>query len=131
MTEKAVIKNIKKYNDIRLARGLKLNEVPTTVRNGNNGISTEKFGRSWYMLPKGRAIFKTYGDTDNFFNSIRNLRLVNELLCYELAKQMNVPCAEYELASKGLNKGIVTYDVAKEGEKIVNLYDFYNIADNE
>lgn len=129
MTEKAVIKNIKKYNDIRLAKGICLDKIPTLDRRGNVGLSTQQFGHSWYMLPKGRAIFKTFDDTDKFFDRLKNMRLVNELVCYELAKQMNLPCAEYEPASKGKAKGLVTYDVATPQEKIYNLYQFYDFID--
>ena len=110
-----LLKNIKKYNRIRLAKGLILDSFGTKVRQGTYGVSSSRHGDTWYMLNKGRAIFKTYKSdlTEGFFDSVQKLRMVNELICYELSKQVGVLCAEYELANYKGEQGIVTYDVAK------------------
>lgn len=121
----AILKNINKYNDIKLAKGLYLKGVKTTERKGRKGISTNLFGSSWFILPQGRAIYKTYEKANPHIDSIRNLRVVNELLCCELANILNVPCAEYKLAHTRKTEGLISFDVAKNGEKIWTVNDFY------
>ena len=128
MDEQFILKNVKKYNRIRFKTDLKLDNSPISLRRGNIGLSTEKFGWYWFMLPKGKAIFKTYDDPYMFMNRVGNIRLVNELICYEISKQVGVLCAEYEPATHGKNIGVVTYDVAKENEKMLNLKEFYDFA---
>lgn len=123
--DRRILKNLEKYNDIKISKGIHLKTVRTTERDGYNGMSTERYGKKWFMLPKGRAIFKTYNDNNPFYNGVRNIRLVNELICQELAKQVNVLCAEYEPASQNGHYGLVTYDVAKPGEDVLNLREFY------
>lgn len=125
---RSMLKNLEKYNDIKISKGIHLKTVRTTDRDGYNGISTERYGKHWYMLPKGRAIFKTYYDKNLFYDGVRNMRLVNELICQELAKQVSVLCAEYEPASKNEHYGLVTYDVAKPGEEVLSLYEFYSFT---
>ena len=121
-----ILKNIKKYNNIKLARGLIIDSARTRVRQGSFGVSTSDHGDTWYMLQKGKAIFKTYKSdlSDGFFDSVQKLRMVNELICYELSKQVGVLCAEYELANYKGEQGIVTYNVAKRGENLMDGYEF-------
>ena len=121
-----MLKNLGKYNNIKLCKGLILNTVKSRKRDGDMGISTGEHGDKWFMLPKGRAIFKSYDDGGSYFDSIKNMRIVNELLCYELAKSVGVLCAEYELANYHNTQGIVTYNVTKPGEKLINADDFLN-----
>ena len=130
---KAKLKNIEKYNNIKFAKGLVFDTARKRNRVGNSGISTQKHGDKWYMLPKGRAIFKTFDDSDSgdFFHSVRNMRLVNELICYEISKQIGVICAEYELATKDGETGVVTYDVRKSGEQIIDASTLFFEADIE
>lgn len=131
---KPMLKNVKKFNEIKLERGLVLNNSATKIREGEIGISSEQYGDKWFMLPKGKAIFKTYKSIidDDLFKNIRNIRITNELLCQELAKQVGVLCAEYELATKKNITGLVTYDIAKPGEEIIDSYSFfYNIKESD
>lgn len=107
-----------RYNDIKLAKGLYLDNVAKTDRNGELGISTILTGSKWFILPKGRAIFKSYDGS--FYQYIKDLRIANELLCQELAKQLNIDCAEYQPAIYENKKGLVSYDVTKNGEELLN-----------
>jgi hypothetical protein len=120
-----------KYTDIKLAKGVCIDRHNHTAREvADVGVSTKSFGKVWFYMPKGKAIFKTY---DDFQNEIRDLRIVNELLCYELSKQMGIRCAEYELACLDeIITGVVTYDVATKNEKLVNSKELFirqNIKD--
>ena len=70
----------------------------------------------WFNLKKGKAIFKTF-DTQE---QTKNNRIVNELICQELAKQVGLSCAEYELANLDGETGLVSYNVAKNNKKLIN-----------
>lgn len=119
-----------KYSDIKLAKGLCLDNTISTHRaNADLGISTTKYGFSWQMLPKGRAIFKTY-DGYKMYDDIREIRIANELLCYELSKQLGVLCAEYELATKDNKTGLVTYDViTNPNQKLISAKSLFKAVD--
>lgn len=118
---KAILKNTEKYGNIKLAKGLLLDETKTVKRGGEIGVSTKKYGKVWFCLPKGRAIFKTYDDI--FCFDIRQNRIVNELLCKELCNQVGIKCPEIEPASKNGVEGIVSYNVAKRGEELIDAMD--------
>ena len=100
-----------KYSDIKLAKGLCLDSVKDIERHGfGTGMSSKRYGTKWQMLPKGRAVFKTY-DGEGVYKKIKEVRIVNELLCYELSKQVGILCAEYELANKDGITGLVSYEI--------------------
>ena len=103
--------------------GVNLKQFAHTFRSGAVGMSTSKFGDKWFMLPKGRAIFKNFKTNFRLYNLMTNLRMVNELLCYEIAKQLNIECAECEVATINNTRGVVSYDVAKPGEKLVQFFE--------
>lgn len=113
-----------KYTDIKLAKGVFVDSTNYSDRTQTDvGISTKSFGRFWFHTPKGKAIFKTY---DDYQSEIRDLRIVNELLCYELSKQMGIRCAEYELAHLADDvTGVVTYNVTKPSEQLINSVELY------
>ena len=114
-----------KYTDIKLAKGLIINSDDYERRKDadKTGVSTGTYGRYWFYVPKGKVIFKTY---DDYMVEIKKCRMVNELLCYELSKQMGIKCAEYELASlDGKVSGVATYDVAKSNEELISSTDFF------
>ena len=118
-----MLKNVGKYNRLK---PIDLDKFKTSNKNmSNTGISTESYGNVWFLLPKGRAIFKTFDD--NIYPVIRKIRYINELVCCELAKMINLPCAEYEPAIKkrdgDIKKGLVSYKVNKPGQKLETLYD--------
>ena len=126
MNRDYVIKNIDKYNDIKLAKGLDLMSFSTKKRHINKyvgvGISTEVFGERWFKLPKGEALFKTF--EGQYGENIREIRMLNELICQELCKQVGIKCAEYETATFGDTQGLVTYNVAQKNEKLESLHQF-------
>ena len=119
-----LIKNGDRYTDIKLATGLIIDSNNyESRRNESTGVSTGTYGRYWFYVPKGKVIFKTY---DDYLEEIQNCRMFNELLCYELAKQMGIRCAEYEPASlDGHISGVATYNVAQPNEKLVSNLDLF------
>ena len=130
--KKGVLKNEYKYTEhLKLAKGLIIDQASTEHRdNLDVGISSRNFGKNWYILPKGKAIFKTY-DSYKKFENIKQIRIINELLCYELAKQVNIPCAEYELATNNNVTGLVTYKITNDNEILVKGQDFLLFANGE
>ena len=86
---KAIIKDKKKYKLIKIPEGLSLNDCETERRTGSTGVATERFGHKWFITPRGKVIFKTYDINED------GLRIVNELLYDELAKQIGLPVAKY------------------------------------
>ena len=57
---KAILKNTEKYSDIKLAKGLLLDDAKTIKRAGESGISTGKYGHRWFCLPKYSKHMMTY-----------------------------------------------------------------------
>ena len=133
MKYRFIVKNIKKYNNIKLAKGVALKQFAMlprdTTGSADTGISTGTYGDYWFKTPNGKALFKTfYG----YGHEIRNIRMYNELLCNELCKQIDMPCAEYETAYYEEDNGVITYNILKQGEKLQALDDFaYETPDGE
>ena len=133
MKHKFIIKNIGKYNNIKLAQGLELGQFRMLPRKTTDhvgtGISTGTYGDYWFDMPKGKALFKTfYG----YGREIRNTRMYNELLCNELCSQIGMPCAEYESAHFEEDDGVVSYNIIKKGETLQSLDEFaYGTPDGE
>ena len=127
MLKGGILKNLKKYNNIKLAKGLNLQFFVTAPRGKRKyiGISTTSFGDKWFITPRGRAIFKTYDS--EFGKEIRNIRIVNELVCMELCKQMGIGCAEYQPAHIQGQDGLLSYDIA-DGKKLVSFCDFISVS---
>lgn len=127
---KGYLKNLEKYNKLKLAQGVFLDNAQIDYRQDDyTGVSTGDFGFFWYMLPKGKAIFKTYTGGDEL-EAIQNIRIVNELLCYELSKQVGIRCAEYELAEYQGQKGVISYNVSAINEKLTpatEVFDKFNL----
>ena len=119
----AILKNKDKFCNIKLAKGIFMDNFNSYNRFENKtqgygiGVSTLRFGKKWYILPKGKAIFKTY---DGFAGQLKNIRIVNELVCSELCKQIDLDCATYEQASLYGQTGVVSYDIAKYDEKLID-----------
>ncbi|MBQ7884692.1 MAG: hypothetical protein IJ318_01170 [Clostridia bacterium] len=123
MIKQGIIKNIGKFNDIKLATGLDMTLYATQPREANltnTGISTETFGDKWFLTPKGRALFKTYDS--GYSKEIRQIRMLNELLCQELCAQVGIACATYEPAQKDGQDGLITYDIAGEENSLVPIH---------
>ena len=119
---RAILKNTNKYTSIKLASGINLDNTKTTTKQTNSryhhykGISSGLYYNKWFNLKKGKAIFKTFETQEQ----TKNNRIVNELICQELAKQVGLSCAEYELANLDGETGLVSYNVAKNNKKLIN-----------
>lgn len=110
MTNKIILKNVDKYKDIKLVTGLNLKKFKTILNiKTANGASTRTFGDKLFVLPKGNAIFKTY-DNYNFKETSKH-RIINELVCQEICKQIGLNCAKYEPATYCNQTGLVSYNV--------------------
>ena len=131
---KGLIKNVKKYRVVKYPQGIGLKGKKAVYRKGGEvGISTSKFGGSWFVTDKGRALFKSYN------METQGIRVVNELLYDELAKQVGLPIAQYMPANywrieanfKSDNYeikdrdyfGLASIDVTKKNEKIMTGYE--------
>lgn len=113
---------LKTLSKLKKGRPIDLQRFVAVPRFGISGISTGKFGRFWFVLPKGKALFKIFDD--NGFVMPRNLALINELLCSRLAKQIDLPCADYELAVHGGHEGLVSYNLLNEDEQMMDCMFF-------
>lgn len=127
-----VIKNATKKDFIKFPKGLNLKEAKTRYRyqryeeENMSGISMEKYADKWFMLPKGNAIFKSYESNKR----TKSLRMINELLCQEFAKQFGISCAEYEISHFGGVKGLVSYNVLKDNERLISGYSLSRITNS-
>ena len=119
MNFKGVVKNIGKFKKITLAKGFSLQYLKTEKRYGINGATTSKFGKNWFITPKGQAIFKNYDKEDS------KTRVINELMYMYLAKQVGVPVAEYEPANYKNHDGLVTYNFLKDNEELMHCSEFF------
>ena len=123
---KTVVKNVKSFRKISLAKGVDLSplkkEKRHTKKRNSKGISTVKYGQYWFNTPKGKGIFKTYDD--EYCLLVKNLRIINEILCYYLAKQVNIDCAKYEPAHIKDYVGLISYNVLNnENDELISLSD--------
>lgn len=122
---KLTLKNLSKYNRLKMLNLHQLDDILMEERHaGDIGVSTKSFGKYWFYMPKGKAIFKTYDAPA--FKSIKEQRMYNELICYELCKRLGIACAVYEPAVKQGIKGLVTYNVAEEDEVLITGDEFLN-----
>ena len=121
--KKFIIKNKDKYKALKLAKGLDLQVFKTTPKEKKNlGVSTKKFGDKWFKTPSGKGIFKNYLPGEE-------IRIINELLYDNLAKQLGLNVAEYKPAYYGGYKGLLSLNIAKPNEKIkdgVDILDYNN-----
>lgn len=122
-----LIKN--KYTNIKLCKGIFIDEVKQILRNGGTGVSTAISGLKWYLLPKGRAIFKSFEGPE--YKDIRPIRIANELLCQELAHQVDVACAIYQPATHMGVSGLLSYDVAGRNEELLTGAQLHELAYGE
>lgn len=121
-----MIKTSKYGFDIKLAEGINITNIPSITRESAElGISTGKYGKLWFDLPEGKAIFKTYDS--RFLSSAKRIRIINEIICCKLLNQVGIPCAKYEPATfdeKEVSvRGLVTYDIKKDKERLIHLYE--------
>lgn len=124
----AILKNIKKFKQIKLAKGIYLDNIETTARNGGYGVSTRSFGDKWFVLPKGKALFKSFDG--NFAKVVRKNRIINELICNELCDQVGILHATMEPATIDKITGLVSYNIVKPREKLLTGYSLCDITNN-
>lgn len=93
-----------------------LNELPIDAREGMGTEEREKF---WFKTQDGKAyMFKSCVD------GIDNYGIYSEIIAAEVAKKLNIPCANYELATINGQKGIITESIVKDDEDMITLEDF-------
>lgn len=128
---KALLKNKKQCKIPQEFTKICLNDYSTKARKqtvNTSGISI-KFEDKWFILPKGLALFKS----DDLSYSKKDLLAINEVICSELAKKLNVKCADYDFAhfvdseNKEVILGVVSYSFIKDfnNEKIIPLSVLY------
>lgn len=115
---KEIIKNYSKFNSsTKLSNCLMLYNNNKTDREGVSGWATKEFGKYWYASPKGFVLFKDIAN----HNPVGNIQMLNEILCYRLAKNMNINCAEYIPASMdGKVNGLASVNFLKDGETLIS-----------
>lgn len=129
---KFIVKNIGKFKNIVLHPCISLNNCNKIFRYISDnvsptiGASTGMYGQYWFIVNGEKAIFKTFETAP--LNSL--LRITNELVCQELAKQIDLPCARYEVAELDGRNGLISYNVTAENEKLISgaeLFEFLGI----
>ena len=130
MTQKPILKNVNKFSKIKLAKGIDVKKLHFTTRSKKEikelGVSTKDYGKVWFVMPDGtKALFKTYNIDSTLKN--KKLRMVNELLCYQLCKQIDMPCAKYEPAHIDKQVGLISYNFLKDGEYTKSLFELLKI----
>ena len=127
---KYILKNKGKFLNICLAKGITLAGKKFVLRQDHkefSGTSIKRFGDKWFLLPKGKALFKTFDG--EYKPELKEIRIINELICASLASQMGIRHAEYEPASYNEHTGLVTYNFLEINEKLLTLADFLSIDD--
>ncbi len=128
---KYILKNKDEFLNIRLSRGISLLGKEFVARNNYkefSGTSIKRFGDKWFVLQKGKALFKTFDG--EYKAELKEIRIINELICQELASMVGILHADYEPASYEEHSGLVTYNFLQNNEKLITLADFLSI-DNE
>lgn len=134
VTQQSILKNVPKFRNIKLKPSLCLDNCPMVYRydpsdpfyKPSTGISTGLFGDRWFIVNNQKAIFKTFECAP----LCSLMRLSNELICQELANQIDLPCAKYELAKHESYNGLISYNIAKNTEEIFSgrmLLKFFGI----
>ena len=113
---KPILKNLDKFGDIKLSPGIVIDNKKRTKREDpRTGISSRHFGNYWYYLGEDKVIFKSFECMEN----TKPNRIVNELLFYEISKQVEIDCAKCKLASIDGISGIASYNVLGKDEKLI------------
>ncbi len=124
MRNKILLKNKGKYKTLKLAKGIDIKHLKKIKRyNYTEGISTIGYGDTWFVTKYGKGLFKSYKHYD--FNVSKDLRIISELLYNEVAKQVGVKVAEYKPANINKDVGLISIDVAKNGEKLIELSELF------
>ncbi|MBE7082112.1 MAG: hypothetical protein E7378_00310 [Clostridiales bacterium] len=117
------------FNFIRLKPARILSMDQSVRRRGITGVSSKTFGRKWFFMPEGKALFKTFDGS--YSSSIANIRMLNEIICYKLAMQIGISCAQYipaNLVNHGKNYvGLASVDILQPNETFVTYKSFRKI----
>lgn len=71
----------------------------------------------WFYLPE-KVIFKNYNPEGlRYGNYVKNLRIMNELICIKLAEQIGLKAAVYKPAVYDGVKGLISYNFIKSNER--------------
>ena len=105
--------------------GISLLHLSSTPRQSSlKTASTLSFGDVWFDINGKQALYKTFD-----YNGLKEFRKANEIVCYELAKQLKIPCVHYEFAHLKKSTGVITYNALKENQTIISgkdiLFDRY------
>lgn len=121
-------KELDKFTLINSPLSIDLNDIDTISRSENaniTGIGTELFGNKWFLTEKGEALYRSHPTSK--YND-QNIYAWNEIVCQELCKQVDIPCASYDFAHLASSYGVVSYNFLKENEWLVStqtLFDEY------
>ena len=129
MNNKPLLKNTEKYGVLKLAQGIDLKEYKKKLSDRPHvGISTNTYRNYWFVDKgsKQRGIFKTY-DKQDVLEFVGQNRIINEMLCCEIGKQIGVDVAEYKPAHIGDKVGTISYDVAGQNEEVVSAHRFLSL----
>ena len=123
MTNNIILKNTQKYGVLKLASGIDLKEYKKKLSDRPHvGISTETYRNYWFVDNQDqRGIFKTYDKVD-VLDFIGQNRIINEMLCQEIGKQIGVKIADYRPAHIDDKIGTLSYDVASKREEVVSAH---------
>ncbi len=103
-----IIKNKNKFDRIKLAKGIYLDKFK----------SQEDIVLRFFYTPQGKLYFKDY-DKKFFGTSTTEMRMANELICFELGKQLGLNMAKYETANYKNKTGLVSYDIREHEDDVI------------
>ena len=119
-TMKYLLKNAEKYMNSHLCRGIYLNNLKTEPRVQEEKKSKSvKMGNVWFIVNGKKCLFKTYDG--KYKKELKNLRIINELICCELCNQINLSHATYLPAHHSKKQGLITPNFLSDNQKIITL----------
>ncbi len=102
--------------------GISLRHLTSTPRTDSlQTASTLSFGGVWFNLKGQQVLFKTFNY--NPVEGLKEFRQMNEIICYELAKQLKIPCVHYEFAHLKKSTGVITYNALRENQELITGND--------
>lgn len=126
-----ILKNYEKFGVLKLNMGTSLKNIelsPRIIEENTYSASIKKYNTVWFNMPHGKGIFKTFDS--QYGKEIKDIRIINELVCVELAKQLNIPHAKYEEAHLNEDYGLISYNILKGDQKLVSLAKFLSFDRN-
>ena len=125
METSGILKNYDKFEVLKRASGINLKQYNFTYRAPEpytSSTSIRKYKDFWFELPSGKGIFKTF---DSGYNrELKDIRIINELLCMELCSQIDINHALYQPAHFEKDYGLISYNIVGENQKMVTLAQF-------